>query len=262
MSAKTRQTDEKGKFVKLLARLGGLFAQTYILTESGKRDKEQVKLMLHALQLFKEDRLGWVAAGVKRLTQLSPADLLSTLSMRIEDLELSPTTKEFFAKQGILYLGEALSVGTGRGGRSLHTWNKAWRELNVWVTQVGIAWELDPWQVDWRPPYWPPDAALRARLERPTEESLNFPADNDISGWDDFFGFVPEPDRQESWMKEMRTQPLVEFCDFPGRCDDEHHRTLVQSRLKPDSGLHAGMTHFVAIYTAREEYARSRKVAS
>lgn len=258
MSAKTRQTDEKGKFVKLLARLGGLCAQAFILIESGKRGKEQVKLMLHALQLFKEDRLGWVAEGVKRLTQLSSSELIGALSAKLEELPLSQLTRTFFTNQGILYLGEALLVERGREGRALHLWNKEWRELNAWLSQHGISWELDPWDFDWTPPYWP-DPALRKHLELSAQEAINFPANTDTSTWHTLLvGYDLEPPDFALAMDQtrVRTERLWEFFGEVGRHSDEHRRALLQRLLKPGYGLHAGMALIIPVYFAHEELDR------
>ncbi len=102
MTAKTG----KAKMTKLLKRMASLYAYAYGLIERGKRSVEMIEVLVRALQMFKENRLGAVIERNEPGTELSHEKLQELVNLKFDDLPLPKRAKTFCRKYGIKYVIE------------------------------------------------------------------------------------------------------------------------------------------------------------
>ena len=112
MSTTTRHKKPKD-LDSLIARYTMLFTTSIDLTRKGLRSDQQVKVLLHALQLFKENKLGGAVSLEAGNYGSLPENIFEMLSIKIEDLPLEKRTKRYFLSKGIWYVGEVFQEISG-----------------------------------------------------------------------------------------------------------------------------------------------------
>lgn len=141
MSAKTRPITE------MIGALTLLFSEAIRLISGGKRPNTMIGELQRALQLFKENRLGFVF----ELGQTCPDEKRDELlSKSVEDLPFSRHAKRLLSGRGVRLFGEAFQVCNFEGSdRNL----KTVQEIAQFLRSAGIPTGTDPHTCGWIPPY-------------------------------------------------------------------------------------------------------------
>lgn len=185
MSADTRRP-ERDQLKDWLARLAALFSTAVTLIQKRARSERMVEILLHAFQLFKEDRLLEAVAKELHQTFLTPDKLQRALSLRIDDVTGFPADlRQYLAKRGVRYVGEIYKLYWDKRGKGTLDTRKQVMDFLTIELLLPESVNVDH---EWRPPYWDNPHFLAA-LNRPVGEVVN---NNDYHRYSGGWGSDPE----------------------------------------------------------------------
>ena len=163
MSTKTRR-ENMNQSERWILKLTPLFTTAITLIQRRVRSANMIYALLQAFQLFKENRLAGVVALEKNHKESLPFNLQELLSMRIQDLNLSKSTKRYYESHGVWYVGEVYNFfDRTRSGLSKVG---AFQQMENYLSFLGLPGELDPIAAGWEPPYWN-DTRVQEALNTP-----------------------------------------------------------------------------------------------
>jgi len=128
--------------------------QFYDLLRRGKRNGPQHKLVLRALQLGREGRLGAVVHSGE--LRLSEEEVLAFCNTPIEQAELPSESIGTLKQWGIRLCGELFRFDWGEHHRKLQ------RVVYTLLVRTGFPPDFDAWDFGWRPAYLTDPAVLEA----------------------------------------------------------------------------------------------------
>lgn len=207
-----------------LAKVADLFAVVVDLVRRGSRSARMVEVLLTALRLFKENRLGAVVSLEPGSTDDLPSNFQELLSIRIRDVPFQVRgALRFFDDHGIYYVGEAYMIHLRRRN------GQRWVELQEFQTSVGLPLELDPIAAGWIPPYWGNPIVLRL-LNSPVfahaEPNQHDVCENEHESGRHYLGqYIAE---WRLWVRRIGLKALLNRQDF-------------LRGIAPIAGLHAAM---------------------
>jgi len=221
MSAQTRRTHVVSAEQRLA--VADLSSVCGTLIRDGKRSPEMVRVLLRALQLFKEHKLaGALAQKISSPEAMDREEIEQIYSLRFCDTSLAPLVQKYLRERGCLYVGEVVGlVWDPRPSTEKHR-----QEVEALFLEFGISLELASSWMQWKPPY-ATDPLVRASWDKPVGKVLKL---KDTDGHFRYLHGLHK--RGVHYAGQMFRTHGSQDC----RVQKKRHRVF-----RNDSGLHGGM---------------------
>lgn len=167
MSAKTRQKPTTLEALTLLQ------TTATTLLANDRRSPHMTKTLIKALQLYKENRLGFVASTEIHNEDMSEEAMCMLFSSKLTDVGFEGAALNWLRSKKVEYVGEV--VGIELDLRRNKGVKRAPELVLEHLNSLGLSVGINPFSYGWRPPYWSESWFIQ-QLDRPSiDDSSTFP---------------------------------------------------------------------------------------